>query len=301
MKRALLIIFVLGFGYAGYAYREKAAAFYDLVRGRFPEVEETAVQVGRALVSDIEALKQEVITPEPLRRLPVNNPRAWLTVSGTIVETNRHRTTFGLVSLTGNAKLAAAAKKKADDMFAQQYFAHDSPQGVGAGDLISEAGYEFVTVGENLALGNYKDDVELVQAWMDSPGHRENILNSRYTEIGVAVVQGMYEGEKTWMAVQEFGRPLSTCPTVSAHIKAEIDGEEKGLALASAELDAMRAELDRMKPHGNISEEEARVYNAKVNEYNAKVADYKRQADLFKQLVDDYNMNVRTFNACIAE
>ncbi len=301
MKRALLILFVLGLGYAGYAYREKVVAFYDLVMGRFPEVEETAMRAGRELVSDIEALKQEVITPEPLRRLPVNNPRALLTVPGTIAETNRHRATFGLAGLTGNAKLAAAAKKKADDMLTQQYFAHDSPQGVGAGDLIGDAGYEFVTVGENLALGNYKDDAELVQAWMDSPGHRENILNSRYTEIGVAVVQGMYEGEKTWMAVQEFGRPLSTCPAVPAHSKAEIDREEKSLVLASAELDAMRVELDHAKPRERTNEAEVNAYNKKVNEYNVEVAAYKEKADMLKRMVETYNTLVRAFNTCIAQ
>src|SRR6185369_15716694 len=118
----------------------------------------------------------------------------------------------GLPALKENALLDKAAKKKLDDMFAQQYFEHINPQGKGPSDLAKSVGYDYIAIGENLALGNFKNDAELVQAWMDSPGHRANILNKQYTEIGVAVGQGTYEGKKTWLAVQEFGRPTSSCP-----------------------------------------------------------------------------------------
>lgn len=286
--------------FASYAYRDRIVEGYDLVIGRYPEVEEAARDIGIQFSADLETLKREVITPEPLR-LPSIQQRSYLTIAGVIAETNRHRAAEGLPPLTGNALLASAAKAKADDMFRQQYFAHESPGGIGAGDLVSDAGYAFVTIGENLALGNYADDTELVQAWMDSPGHRANILSSRFTEIGVAVVQGTYEGEKTWMAVQEFGRPLASCPSVDEGIQLQIDQQEKDLQLLSDRLDQMRTDLDQSKPRGRATQEEVDAYNEKVNTYNAQVAEYKQDADALKGLVEIYNAQVRTFNTCIAQ
>ena len=60
-------------------------------------------------------------------------------------------------------------------------------------------------------------------AWMNSPGHRANILNPHFQEIGVAVGKGMYEGHETWIAVQSFGMPLSACPASDANLKIKID------------------------------------------------------------------------------
>jgi len=109
-----------------------------------------------------------------------------------------------------------------DDIFEKQYFAHISPEGLGPSDLAEKSGYEYIMIAENLALGNFKDDNTLVNAWMDSPGHRANILNNRYTEIGVAVGKGFFSesnennkeeiATEVWIAVQEFGLPLSSCP-----------------------------------------------------------------------------------------
>src|SRR3989344_3216924 len=58
-------------------------------------------------------------------------------------------------------------------------------------------------LGENLILGNFLSEKEAVQHWMDSPGHRANILNNRFTEIGVAFIKGQYQGDTVWIGVQE--------------------------------------------------------------------------------------------------
>ena len=162
------------------------------------------------------------MTPPPIR-VEREASGAELTIVGTIAKTNDERRTRGLPELAANAKLAAAARVKADDLFARQYFEHVSPTGAGPADLAREAGYEYIEIGENLALGNFSDDADLVRAWMESPGHRANILNKEYEEIGVAVGKGTFEGETTWMAVQVFGRPLPDCPKPDAVLKAQID------------------------------------------------------------------------------
>ncbi|MBM2821065.1 MAG: hypothetical protein HW405_825, partial [Candidatus Berkelbacteria bacterium] len=125
--------------------------------------------------------------------------------AGTLVSmTNSTRTKNGLGALTTNSQLTSAAYAKAQDMLTNQYFAHTSPQGKTPWDFIRGAGYNYDYAGENLAIG-YTDSSELFSAWMASATHRENILNSSFREIGIAVVSGTYEGSETIVVAQEFG------------------------------------------------------------------------------------------------
>ena len=164
---------------------------------------------------------KEIITTQPLKG-SVEENNAILTAMGVIEETNRQRQLNGLPSLVYNEKLSLAAQNKVNDMFNLQYFAHESPTGAGPADLANDVDYKYLMVGENLALGNYESDKILVDAWMNSPGHRANILNPKYTEIGVSVKSGMYEGYNTWLSVQEFGRPESDCPIPDKNLEQEI-------------------------------------------------------------------------------
>lgn len=118
--------------------------------------------------------------------------------------TNSARSQNGLGALLGNQNLSSAAFAKAQDILAKGYFAHNSPDGKTPWDFINESGYVYTYAGENLAIG-YTDASELFTAWMNSPTHRENILNTNYREIGVAVVEGNFQGTQTIVAVQEFG------------------------------------------------------------------------------------------------
>ncbi len=102
--------------------------------------------------------------------------------------------------------LEAAALNKADDMIAKGYFAHNSPDGKQPWDWIREAGYEYVYAGENLAI-NFADSIDVYQAWMNSPGHRANILNQHYTEIGIGARKTYVDGRESIIVVQMFGSP----------------------------------------------------------------------------------------------
>lgn len=163
-----------------------------------------------------------LFTPPPLRG-PLTGKSSTLTVAGIISETNRHRQSEGLPTLNPNSILGKAATSKTADMFAKQYFEHVSPSGEGPAEVVTAAGYSYLVVGENLALGNFASDVDVVQAWMDSPGHRANILSTNFQEIGVAAVQGTFENHTVWIAVQEFATAASVCPTPASAQKNSLD------------------------------------------------------------------------------
>ena len=121
--------------------------------------------------------------------------------------TNKSRAEAGLPSLLVNEKLAKAAREKAGDMFEFQYFDHDSPSGLTPWDFIRSAGYDYSYAGENLAI-DFVTATGVHQALMESSSHRENILNSNYTEIGIAAIEGVFDGNKSIIIVEEFGAPL---------------------------------------------------------------------------------------------
>lgn len=244
--------------------------------------------------SVMQGTEKQVSLPPPLRAA-AESSEAFLTRSGVIWQTNDQRVNAGLQPLKENKQLDAAAEIKLKDMFNQQYFAHVSPKGVGVDGLAQTTGYEYIAIGENLALGNFENDKILVQAWMDSEGHRKNLLSVSFTEIGVAIGQGIYEGRKTWLAVQEFGRPLSDCPQPSGALKAQIDGNELRLDQLSREVDVSFYALQSMRPKHGVE------YNQKVDEYNALVEQYNNLLDANKELVSRYNEQVTAFNVCAAQ
>lgn len=127
---------------------------------------------------------------------------------------NNDRQVFNLGSLTINEKLTEAARMKAEDMAAKSYFAHYSPDGVSPWYWISQVGYTFAYAGENLAV-HFDDSAAVNAAWMDSPGHRANLLNENFTEIGIATAQGVFEGRPTVFVVQMFGRPARVASAVT--------------------------------------------------------------------------------------
>ncbi len=231
--------------------------------------------------------------PAPLRGLLDSSAKSYLTKQGVIDETNKQRANNGNTPLHENARLDKAAEAKVDDMFAQQYFEHKSPDGKMPADLAHAQGYDFVVVGENLALGNFENDKALVEAWMNSPGHRANILHSSYQEIGVAVKKGQFEGKTVWLAVQEFGTPLSNCPGADLSLKAQIDTNRANIAALQSSLSQEKADLNSNR-YSNREEYNAAVavYNNNVNKVNALINETQK-------LVTQYNSSVNQFNSCL--
>ncbi len=119
---------------------------------------------------------------------------------------NQDRLAANFPGLTANSALQRAAQMKADDMAEKGYFAHNSPDGHTPWYWFTKAGYDFSYAGENLAV-NFSDSVDVNTAWMNSPSHKENIMSSHFSEIGIATANGIYQGQTTTFVVQLFGMP----------------------------------------------------------------------------------------------
>lgn len=128
---------------------------------------------------------------------------------------NDDRTDLALPELRVNPLLTAAAQAKADDMARKGYFSHTTPEGYDSWHWFELVGYDYRHAGENLAV-NFSDSAEVERAWMASPTHRDNIVSPRYTEIGIAVATGTYQGRPTVFAVQMFGSPKERAAATSA-------------------------------------------------------------------------------------
>lgn len=122
---------------------------------------------------------------------------------------NEDRSEEGVSPLEYSETLEQAAQMKANHMAEHEYFAHTSPEGVTPWHWFREVGYDFKYAGENLAV-DFEESEDVNDAWMDSPGHRENILETQFTQIGIATARGMHEGEKAVYVVQLFGTPAET-------------------------------------------------------------------------------------------
>jgi len=129
--------------------------------------------------------------------------------------TNAERSKINLNGLNYNDELAAAAKQKAEDMFAKDYWSHYGPAGETPWQFILASGYQYEYAGENLAK-NFMFSDGVVKAWLDSTTHRDNLLRSEYTDVGFAVVNGILNGEETTLVVQMFGKPLYSKDTVAS-------------------------------------------------------------------------------------
>lgn len=129
-------------------------------------------------------------------------PGAARLVDEVVTLTNRERTSLGLAALTAEQRLTAAAQAHNDDMVARGFFAHESPDGASVADRVRRQGYPYRLVAENIAAGQ-RTAAEVVQGWLDSPGHRRNLLHPDAREIGVGYTEGGSYGT-TW--TQVFGR-----------------------------------------------------------------------------------------------
>ena len=127
-----------------------------------------------------------------------------ISVEELIILTNKQRIENGLPELTINPKLNQAATQKAADMIQKNYWSHTSPEGKTPWSFIKKVDYQYLYAGENLAR-DFFDSQSVVAAWMDSPTHRDNILSSRYQEIGMVVINDVFQGQETALVVQLFG------------------------------------------------------------------------------------------------
>lgn len=123
--------------------------------------------------------------------------------------TNEKRSQHGLPPLQFSNTLSQAANGKAIDMYNKNYWSHNAPDGLTPWQFIINAGYRYLVAGENLAK-NFNDSYSVVEAWMNSVSHRDNILKADFEEVGFAVVDGKLQGEETTLVVQMLGAERGT-------------------------------------------------------------------------------------------
>jgi len=126
--------------------------------------------------------------------------------------TNKERINLGIPPLTANQLLSKAAYDKGKAIIASQTFQHNI-EGKKFSTWIKEAGYEYAYVGENLAI-DFNTSEGAVKAWLESPSHRKNLLNDKFREIGIAVIEDQFENKNTKLIVQIFGTSIYPASSV---------------------------------------------------------------------------------------
>ena len=120
---------------------------------------------------------------------------------------NEERKRNALAPLKGNPVLDKAAELKSVHMLTNNYFSHNSPDGVTPWHWFGTVGYKYKTAGENLAIG-FLDSAEVFTAWKSSVSHNANLLNPKFNEMGLAITRGNFQGQEVSLVVQTFGAPL---------------------------------------------------------------------------------------------
>jgi uncharacterized protein YkwD len=244
-------------------------------------------------------------------------PREQLSKDAIITLTNGVRASQGLGALNENDLLNSIAQARAQDMLDKQYFAHVSPMGEQASDIARKVGYPYKVIAENIASGLFFTNSAVIDGWMQSPGHRRNILSSEVKEIGASIVQGKLKGENTWVSVQIFGLqspPVheSTCIAPSPQLlqdieikKAEVTGLAERVTRLKEELDR---EYDAIELEKRIADRDPtrnrelsvriRTYNEKSDWHNQSLAEMKAKRSVLTSMVDEYNRVLQAYRDC---
>ncbi len=211
--------------------------------------------------------------------------------------TNVQRNTKAkLAPLRRSPILDAIAKRRVLDMQQNHYFAHESPTSYGADDMARFFRYRYIRFGENIALGNFGSEAEIVQAWMKSQGHKANILNTKFREIGVASGPEIYQGQSAIVIVQVFGLPVWDCPPVDETLLDDITAEQVHVLQMQAAAD----EILRLLKATNVQTPEGRaIANTFVTSYNDLAGKIRFRNSVIQDLNNRYNAQVKAFNECV--
>lgn len=149
----------------------------------------------------------KIVAISALALTPATAELSTITEGRMIQLTNEARSNAGLPGLVVNSALQQAAKQKGQDMLKNQYFAHISPSGITPWFWMQKTGYSYQVAGENLAI-DFLDSEDVVAAWLNSPTHKANMLHKEYTQTGIAVASGAFQGGTSIIVVHMFGKPL---------------------------------------------------------------------------------------------
>ncbi|GIG57003.1 hypothetical protein Lfu02_13750 [Longispora fulva] len=173
-----LLLFVIAGGagfsmFAGHGVTEKIDA-----AGSAGHADDLVVEVPRG-----EALAADESVTRGAARAPGDSREAQV-----LTLVNAERKTAGCQAVTADSRLAVAARMHSADMIKRNFFDHTNPDGKSPGERIAAAGFTGPAWGENIAAGQ-RDPASVMKAWMNSPGHKANILNCKFKYLGVGVAE----------------------------------------------------------------------------------------------------------------
>ncbi|MHA7138961.1 SafA/ExsA family spore coat assembly protein [Rossellomorea arthrocnemi] len=184
----LSVTFVIGFGQAS---QVSAAGTYTVSYGdtMWKIAVKHQVGVSELISANSNISNPNMIYPGQTLNIPGANHTAESYTYEVVKLVNQERSKVGLPPLKENWELSRVARYKSEDMIAKSYFSHTSPTYGSPFQMMKDFGISYQAAGENIAAGQ-RTPAEVVEAWMNSEGHRKNILSPTYTEIGVGYVKG---------------------------------------------------------------------------------------------------------------
>lgn len=176
--------------------------------------------------------------------------------------TNQERTSRGLGALTESSALDQGATLKGQDMFAKDYWAHFAPDGTSPWYFFNQVSYKYIYAGENLAR-DFSTSAGVIAGWMASQGHRDNMLNPNFKDIGIGILNGTLQGEQTTLVVEFLGQTLD--PTSSPVPTSASSGTTKTTSKATG------AQLEETYPNQEKKQNQPTV-SANVNKIKENIA-----------------------------
>ena len=243
--------------------------------------------------------------------------REELTREAVISLTNNVRAVNGLPPLAENQLLNSIAESRAKDMLEKQYFDHVSPSGQQASDIAQSIGYHYKIIAENIGSGDFYTNQKIVDGWMQSPGHRNNILSTEVQEIGAAVLKGKMKGAETYITVQIFG--LQSLPVAQNICVAPSSNLAHDIEVKKAEMESLRDQINRLKQELDTEQESIETdrkytydnaqkiqklnerinaFNEKSRWYNRVVGEARAKSDVTRSMVNEYNRIPQIYNNC---
>lgn len=172
-----------------------------------------------------------------------------------LAHTNNDRVLNGVPLLVENPLLSRAAQMKAEDMLQRGYYSHTTPEGNTPLYWLDLVGYKYLNVGENLDLTYVQTEEDIQTAWMNSPTHKANLLLPVFTEVGVGVASGEYQGIQVTFAVELYATPLPPPVVVPKEkyipqppLPKPHSNEPVGENKAEQALDSVQSVIERVLP-----------------------------------------------------
>ncbi|GAB6056909.1 hypothetical protein JCM31598_43310 [Desulfonatronum parangueonense] len=194
-------------------------------------------------------------------------------------------------------------------MINNRYYAHVNPTtGEGPGEAIKQANYQFITYAENIAMGNWQSNRHIVDGWINSPGHRANIVNPNIKEIGVAIIKDKAASlgrPSVYYGVQLFASPMPDCSRPSEADKALLqemqrknDDIWRRVNNQKSEIERLQAQINR-EQNNNTRNRMINDYNRQVNTYNNLVSQANGMQESLKLVIHSYNKKINEYNLCM--